>query len=101
MKIEILKKAVELNKQREDILKQFRKLFSITDPHFQPISVREDSGCVFIVGISGKEVKVDLRVRIVVNGKTDLIINDTSAGIKWIEEQIERLSEINKEIYKL
>ena len=49
MKIEILKKAVELNKQREDILKQFRKLFSITDPHFQPISVREDKGCVFII----------------------------------------------------
>lgn len=36
----ILKKDVELNKQRENILKQFRKLFSITDPHFQPISVR-------------------------------------------------------------
>ena len=88
----ILKKAVELNKQRENILKQFRKLFSITDPHFQPISVREDRGCVFIVG------KADLRVRIVVNGKTDIIIDDTSAGIKWIEEQIERLSEINKEI---
>lgn len=101
MKIEILKKAVELNKQREDILKQFRKLFSITDPHFQPISVREDKGCVFIIDRSGKEVKVDLRVRIVVNGKTDIIIDDTSAGIKWIEEQIERLSEINKEIYKL
>lgn len=101
MKIEILKKAVELNKQREDILKQFRKLFSITDPHFQPISVREDKGCVFIIGRSGKEVKVDLKVRIVVNGKTDIIIDDTSAGIKWIEEQIERLSEINKEIDKL
>ena len=101
MKIETLKKAVELNKQREDILKQFRKLFSITDPHFQPISVRKDKGCVFIISRSGKEVKVDLRVRIVVNGKTDIIINDTSAGIKWIEEQIERLSEINKEIDKL
>ena len=101
MKIEILKKAVELNKQREAILKQFRKLFSITDPHFQPISVREDSGCVFIVGISGKEVKVDLRVRIVVNGKIDIIIYDTSAGIKWIEEQIKRLNEINKEIDEL
>lgn len=101
MKIEILKKAVELNKQREDILKQFRKLFSITDPHFQPISVREDSEGVFIGGISGKEVKVDLKVRIVINGKIDLIIDDTSAGIKWIEKQIKRLSEINKEIDEL
>ena len=101
MKIEILKKAVELNKQREDILKQFSKLFSITDPNFRPISVREDRGCVFIVGEGMKEVKVDLRVRIVVNGKTNIIIYDNSAGIKWIEEKIKRLNEINKEIDEL
>ena len=80
MKIEIL------NKQREDLLKQFRKL---TDPYFQPISVREDSEGVFI---GGREVKI------VVNGKTDLIIDDTSAGIKWIEERIKRLSEIIEEL---
>ena len=101
MKIEILKKAVELNKQREDILKQFRKLFSITDPYFRPISVREDRGCVFIVGEGMKEVKVDLRVRIVVNGKTNIIIYDNSAGIKWIEEKIKILNKINKEIDEL
>ena len=47
MKIETLKKAVELNKQREDILKQFWKLFFIPDPRFQPFSVKKRSRLCF------------------------------------------------------
>ena len=47
MKIETLKKAVELNKQREDILKQFWKLFFIPDPRFQPFSVKKKIEVVF------------------------------------------------------
>lgn len=100
MKIETLKKAVELNKQREDILKQFWKLF-YTRSTFPAVFSKKRSRLCFPFDKSGKEVKVDLRVRIVINGKTDFIIDDTSAGIKWIRAQIKRLNKINNEIDKL
>lgn len=101
MKEEVLKKAVELSKQREDLLKQFRMMFDISDPNFQPCSVKETNDGIFLKSKSGEEIKIYLKVRIRFNNKAEIVIDDTSAGIKWIENEIEKLYKINKEIEQL
>lgn len=78
MKEDVLKKAVEFNKQREKLLGTLRKTLHITDPHFRPTSVREESteGVLTIVGSGGSFVSARFESSLKItrtDGKGDFI----------------------------
>lgn len=100
MKEDILKKAVEFSKQREKLLGTFRKTLHITDPHFRPTSVREESteGVLTIVGRGGNFVSARFESSLKTDGKETSVVIDTQAGRKWVESII---SELNVKIEEL
>lgn len=97
MKEDVLKKAVEFSKQRE---KLFRKTLHITDPHFRPTSVREESTKEgnFVSARFESSLKITRTDR---NGTSVLDIIDTQAGRKWVESIISELNDLDLKIEEL
>lgn len=102
MKEDVLKKAVEFSKQREKLLGTFRKTLHITDPHFRPTSVREEStkGVLTIVG-RGNFVSASFESSLKTDGKETSVVIDTQAGRKWVESIISELNDLDLKIKEL
>ena len=103
MKEDVLKKAVEFSKQRE---KLFRKTLHITDPHFRPTLVREESteGVLTIVGSGGSFVSASFESSLKItrtDGKETSVVIDTQAGRKWVESMISELNDLDLKIKEL
>ena len=103
MKEDVLKKAVEFSKQREKLLGTFRKTLHITDPHFRPTSVREESteGVLTIVGRGGSFVSASFESSFKTDGKETSVVIDTQAGRKWVESIISELNDLDLKIKEL
>lgn len=109
MKEDVLKKAVEFNKQREKLLGTLRKTLHITDPHFRPTLVREESteGVLTIVGSGGSFVSARFESSLKItrtDGKgTSVVLDviDTQAGRKWVESIISELNDLDLKIKEL
>lgn len=106
MKEDVLKKAVEFSKQREKLLGTFRKTLHITDPHFRPTSVREESteGVLTIVGRGGNFVSASFESSLKItrtDGKETSVVIDTQAGRKWVESIISELNDLDLKIKEL
>ena len=103
MKEDVLKKAVEFNKQRKKLLETLRKTLHITDPHFRPTSVREESteGVLTIVGRGGSFISARFESSLKItrtDGKGTSVVIDTQAGRKWVESELNDLDLKIKEL---
>lgn len=103
MKEEVIKEIIKLTKERDKILSQFRKYFVITDPKFQPISVSQDSdpSKLIITDKFGKEYVYKISERVIENTGKEIQIGDSSAVVKWIGGEINKLDSINKRLEEL
>ena len=104
MKEEVIKEIIELTKERDKILSQFRKYFGVTDPKFQPISVSQDSdpSKLIITDKFGKEYVYKIPERVIIENKgKEIQIADSSAVVKWIGGEINKLDSINKRLEEL
>lgn len=96
MKEEVIKKIIKLTKEI--------KYFVITDPKFQPISVSQDSdpSKLIITNKFGKEYVYKISERVIIeNTGKEIQIGDSSAVVKWIGGEINKLESINKRLEEL
>lgn len=106
MKEETIKEVIELTKERDKILSQFRKYFGVTDPKFQPASlsfVNDEKGSISLVDKKGKHhytFTVSGKLIIETIGK-EIPINGIPVAIEWIENEIKKLESINKKLEEL
>ena len=106
MKEEVIKEIIKLTKERDKILSQFREYFGVTDPKFQPASLSfsdDEEGSISLVGKNGRHYctfTVSGKLIIENTGK-EIQIGDSSAVVKWIGGEINKLDSINKRLEEL
>ena len=106
MKEEVIKEIIELTKERDKILSQFREYFGVTDPKFQPASLSfsdDEEGSISLVGKNGRHYctfTVSGKL-IIETTRKEIPIDGIPVAIKWIEDEIKKLESINKRLEEL
>lgn len=106
MKEDIIKEVIELTKERDKILSQFRKYFGITDPKFQPASLsftNDEKGSISLVDKKGTHYytfTVSGKL-IIETTKKEIPIDGIPVAIDWIENEVKKLESINKKLEEL
>lgn len=106
MEKEKVKKLFELESEKRKILRTLRKTLGITDPKFRPIETKIiPDVCGFFLQIipeKGADIKrkVYTTLSFFNDGKEtgNIEIENLEAGQKWIDEEIDKLNKIDKEI---
>lgn len=103
MKEEKIREVIELTKERDKILSQFRKYFGVTDPKFQPASLSFTEGSISLVDKKGTHnytFTVSGKL-IIENTRKEIPIDGIPVAIEWIENKIKKLESINKRLEEL
>lgn len=103
MKEEKIREIIELTKERDKILSQFRKYFGVTDPNFQPVSL-DFGGCgdMVLVSKNGKRHRFTLLGKsIIEETKKEIPVNGLTVAMEWIGSKIKKLESINKKLEEL
>lgn len=103
MKQETIDRILKLAEEKKKLLERFKNCLRITDPNFYPDSVSIDGVNTFKITSGSRVYRFKSHYDFTIDdidGKycTDVTVEDPSPAVEWIEEMIERLNKINKEL---